>query len=154
MEYKRASAYVATVDRNKKKEAQRKKPESEQKKRVKVKIAKLNAKRKATRMIAKAEREGAKKTGGKVSKDVRLARAKVKAQVTGQPVKVKMGHRLNKDKTRTALTTTVQPARVLRRPTQADIYEVDRIGLDFPELHDEFKKTMSLLHGGDVGDSL
>ena len=142
MEYKRASAYVATVDRNKKKE-------SEQKKRAKAKMATIKGKRTAKKMIEKAETAGARKGKGKVSASVREAGARLRATTTGKKAVI-----LNRRPVFQGGTSRVykaEPARVLRRP---DYAEIDRIGLDFPELHDEYKKTMSLLHGGDVGDSL
>ena len=145
MEYKRASAYIATVDRNKKKE-------SDKKKRVKVKIATVQAKRKAKKMIEKAEKAGARKGKGKVPASVREASARLRATTTGKKAVI-----LNRKPVFQGGTSRVykaEPARVLRRPTQDDYAEIDRIGLDFPELHDEYKKTMALLHGGDVGDSL
>ena len=145
MEYKRASAYIATVDRNKKKD-------SEQKKRVKAKMATVQAKRKASRMIEKAEKAGARKGKGKVSASVREAGARLKATTTGKKSVILNRRRVFDEGT--SRVYTAEPARVIRRPTQEDYSEVDRIGLSFPELHDEYKKTMSLLHGGDVGDSL
>lgn len=104
--------------------------------RTQARMARDRGKIRAKKLIKKAVAE-APKGKGRVAKEVRKAATKVRAQIG--------------DKKAIALA---KPDRVLRRQSQAELHEIDQIGLSFPSLHDEFKKTMSLLHGGDVGDSL
>lgn len=101
--------------------------------RTQAKMARERGRIRAKKLIKKAVAT-APKGKGRVSEGVRTAGDKVRAQIGAKAI--------------------AKPARVLRRTTQADLHEIDQMGLSFPSLHDEFKKTMSLLHGGDVGDSL
>ena len=144
-EYKKATAYVKAVDKSKK----------TQKIKIKKKLARRTpaekAKRMAKKLISKAVAD-APKGKGRVPASTREAAAKVRAQITGKRQAIVSKKReFNQGANK---VYKAEPARVLRRQTQDDMYEIDKMGLSFPSLHDEFKKTMSLLHGGDVGDSL
>ncbi len=118
---------------------------------VKAKDAKKKVKRQVQQgkvigksLIKKAVAQAPKGTG-RLSTGARVANLKVKAQIENRGVRTPIGG---------GKVAVLEPARILRRPTQDEIHETDKLGLSFPSLHDEFKKTMSLLHGGDVGDSL
>ena len=144
-EYKKASAYIKAVDKSKK-------PSTIKiKKKTVEKMARERGRNRAKKLISKAVAE-APKGKGRVPASTREAAAKVRAQITGKRQAIISKKReFNQGANR---VYKAEPARVLRRQTQDDMYEIDKMGLSFPSLHDEFKKTMSLLHGGDVGDSL
>tara|TARA_R110000737_G_scaffold64356_1_gene92041 strand:+ start:2537 stop:3187 length:651 start_codon:yes stop_codon:yes gene_type:complete len=86
------------------------------------------------------------KARGAVSKDIQKAKLQLNAQIAGKKLRAPVI-----DGTGFLKAT---PAKVLRRPNINDLVEIDKAGLSFPSLHDEFQKTMSLLHGGEVGDHL
>lgn len=139
-EYKKAKAYINKVDKNK-----------DKKQRVKVKLAKERGRNVAKKLIKKAVAE-APKGKGRVPPKVREAGVKVRAQITGKKAgAVSKRREFNEGANK---IYSAEPARVLRRQTQDELHEIDKLGLSFPSLQDEFKKTMSLLHGSDVGDSL
>ncbi len=175
-EYKKASAYIATVNKNaakpqKKRLAPQRRPTPPHRRndnapqrirsgafhqgnatkafhKGKVVLAKQLAKQAGDR-YAKEATFRAKTKPGTVSRDVQEAGVKLKAQMAGR----KMFGGKSKD---LGVVGNIQarPAKVLRRPNINDLHEIDKVGLSFPSLHDEFQKTMSLLHGGDVGDHL
>ncbi len=167
-EYKKASAYIATVNKNaakpqKKRLAPQRRPTPPHRRnndnapqrirsgafhqanatkafhKGKMVLAKQSAKQAGER-YAKEAAFSAKTKPGTVSRDVQEAGVKLKAQMAGK--KILVGD------------IKARPAKVLRRPNINDLHEIDKVGLSFPSLHDEFQKTMSLLHGGDVGDHL
>tara|TARA_R100001369_G_scaffold71908_1_gene99852 strand:+ start:60 stop:590 length:531 start_codon:yes stop_codon:yes gene_type:complete len=174
-EYKKASAYIATVNKNaakpqKKRLAPRRRPTAPHRRpdeghhqprgfeltsratkafhKGKMVEAKQTAKDAGKRYAQEAKYK-AKTKPGTVSKDVQKAGVKLKAQMAGR----RMFGGKSKD---LGVVGSLQadPAKVLRRPNINDLLEIDKAGLSFPSLHDEFQKTMSLLHGGDVGDHL
>jgi len=175
-EYKKASAYIATVNKNaaksqKKRLAPRRRPTAPHRRndnapqrtrsgreltgyatkafhKGKMVEAKQTAKD-AGKRYAQEAKYRAKTKPGTVSKDVQKAGVKLKAQMAGR----RMFGGKSKD---LGVVGSLQadPAKVLRRPNINDLLEIDKAGLSFPSLHDEFQKTMSLLHGGDVGDHL
>jgi len=107
-------------------------------------LTKQTAKKAGEKLAEEATRR-AKGKGGAVSKDVKRAGLQVKAQITGKKLRMPLG---------AEGSITAKPAVILRRPNINDLHEIDKAGLSFPSLHDEFQKTMSLLHGGEVGDHL
>lgn len=175
-EYKKASAYIATVNKNaakaqKKRLAPQRRPSPPRRRnnnapqrersgrektgyatkafhQGKVGLAKQIAKQ-AGNQYAQEAKYRAKTKPGTVSRDVQEAGVKLKAQMVGR----KMFGGKSKD-LGVVGNIEARPAKVLRRPNINDLHEIDKIGLSFPSLHDEFQKTMSLLHGGDVGDHL
>lgn len=108
-------------------------------------LAKDTAK-KAGKRLAEETTRTAKGKGGAVSRDIQKARLQLNAQIAGKKLRS-----VGQDGAGFMKAT---PAKVLRRPNINDLHEIDKAGLSFPSLHDEFQKTMSLLHGGEVGDHL
>lgn len=102
--------------------------------------------KKAGQKLAEEATRRAKGKGGAVSKDIQKAKLQLNAQIAGKKLRASVI-----DGTGFLKAT---PAKVLRRPNINDLVEIDKAGLSFPSLHDEFQKTMSLLHGGEVGDHL
>ena len=100
----------------------------------------------AGKRLAEEATRRPKGKGGAVSKDIQKAKLQLNAQIAGKKLRAPVI-----DGTGFLKAT---PAKVLRRPNINDLVEIDKAGLSFPSLHDEFQKTMSLLHGGEVGDHL
>ena len=161
-EYKKASAYPKAVDKSKIKKkksspagqvgsSHMNAPKRPRNVRVREKIYKEKGTRIAKRLIKKAV-AAAPKGKGKVPPKVREAGVRVRAQITGKKVGIVSKTREFNDGQNKVFRA--EPARILRRQNQDELFEMDKQGLSFPSLHDEFKKTMSLLAGEDVGDSL